>query len=135
MIANAMAAAISALVVMIGWVVVHRSNLRRDTLVKRRDLRVQYLLDAYRRLENASGRSLEDMPVAKRAFESAVADIQLLGTRSQIEALLAYLNQHVRDGGGNVDPLLKLIRDDLRRELNLEEDVPLIHQFRFKGEQ
>ena len=134
MIANFTTVVISAVVIIVGWIVAHRLNVRRDTLAKRRDLRVQYLLDAYRRLEDAANRPIDALPEAKRAFESAVSDIQLLGTRAQIDALLAYLNQHIREGGANIDPVLKLLRDDLREELSLEKDVAAVHQFRFKND-
>lgn len=134
MLSNIITAIISAAVIIVGWAVVHRLTVRRDTLAKRRDLRVQYLLDAYRRLEDAANRPLDSLPEAKRAFESAVADIQLLGTSEQIDALLKYLNQFTKEGGGNVDPVLKLLRDDLRKELSLEKDVAQIHQFRFKND-
>lgn len=128
-IAAIVIAALSALVVIIGWAVAHRSNLRRDALAKRRELRVKYLLDAYRRLEEAA-RSPTNLTEAWRAFESAAADIQLLGTREQIDVLLEYLRQ-VRDDRAQIDPLLKLLRDDLRKELDLAVDVPAIHQFKF----
>ena len=134
MLINIATALFSAAIIIVGWIVAHRFNLKRDTLAKRRDLRIQYLLNAYRRLEDTANRPLDSLPDAKRAFESAVADIQLLGTREQIEALLKYMNQFTKEGGGNIDPVLKLLRDDLREELSLEKDVPQIHQFRFKND-
>ena len=134
MFTNILTAIISATVIIIGWAVAHRLTVIRDTLAKRRDLRVQYLLDAYRRLEDAANRPLDSFPEAKRAFESAVADIQLLGTSAQIGALLIYLRQYSQESRGNIDPVLKLIRDDLRKELSLETDVEQIHQFRFKND-
>lgn len=134
MLTNIITAIISAAIIIVGWVVAHRLTVRRDTLAKRRDLRVQYLLGAYRRLEDAANRPLDSLPEAKRAFESGVADIQLLGTSEQINALLTYLNQFTKEGGGNIDPVLKLLRDDLRKDLSLEIDVAQIHQFRFKND-
>ena len=121
---------IPAVVTILGWAAVHSFNLRSDTIAKRRDLRVQYLLEAYRRLEDNAGR-LHALPEVKRAFESAVADIQLLGTKAQIDALLTFLTHFKDNTGGSIDPVLKLIRDDLRKELNLEQSVKAIHQFRF----
>ena len=132
MLANIVAAGISALVVIVGWIIAHNLNLKRDALQKRRDLRVQYLLDAYRKLENSSGRSGEELASCYRVFESAVADVQLLGTRTQIEKLLPFLRQFEANTGANINTLLDLLRDDLRRELDLESEVPQIHQFRFK---
>jgi hypothetical protein len=111
--------------------VAHELNVRRDTLAKRRDLRVQYLIEAYRKLEGSAGR-INALPEVRRAFESAVADIQLLGTRAQIDALLEFLQQFKDNANGNIDPVLKFLRDDLRKELNLEANVQPVHQFRFK---
>lgn len=121
---------IPAGVVILGWIVAHELNVRRDTLAKRRDLRVQYLIEAYRKLEDNAGR-INALPEVKRTFESAVADIQLLGTRTQIDALLLFLQQFKDNTNETIDPVLKLLRDDLRKELNLEVDVQSIHQFRF----
>ena len=56
--------------------------VRKDRLAKKRDLRTQYLLDAYRRLEGASNREMSDED--ERAFESALADIQLPGSGEQV---------------------------------------------------
>jgi hypothetical protein len=39
-----------------GWYVVHRLSVNRDQQNKRRDLRIQYLIEAYRRLENSANR-------------------------------------------------------------------------------
>ena len=121
---------IPAVITILGWAAVHSFNLRCDTVAKRRDLRVQFLLEPYRRLEDNAGR-LNALPEVKRAFESAVADIQLLGTKTQIDALLSFLTQFKDDTGGGVETVLKLIRDDLRKELNLEQNIQAIHQFRF----
>lgn len=130
MVPNMLSILIPAIVIIFGWVVAHELNVRRDTIAKRRDLRLQYLVEAYRKLEDTAGRG-NGSPESKRAFESVVADIQLLGTRAQIDALLLFLTQFAQNTGGNIDPVLKLLRDDLRKELHLELDVAVVHQFRF----
>lgn len=130
MIQQILSILIPAAVVILGWIVAHELNVRRDTLAKRRDLRVQYLIEAYRKLENNAGR-INALPEVRRAFESAVADIQLLGTKVQIDALLVFLRQFKDNVNGDIVPVLKLLRDDLRKELHLELDVQSIHQFRF----
>lgn len=109
---------IAALVVVIGWYVVHRSNMARDRANKRHDMIVEYLLEAYRRLEKAANREdkTEEQAVA---FESAVADIQLLGSPDQITKTVEYLEAHASVGGGTIDNVLSLLRDDLRKELGL----------------
>ena len=123
---------ISTFVVMTGWIVAHDFNLKRDTLAKRRELRTKYLLEAYRRLENSCGR-IGSLTEAYSAFESAAADIQLLGTCKQIEELLKFLETFKDNTSGSIDKVLSLIRDELRIELDLEYVVKPIHQFRFKG--
>jgi hypothetical protein len=131
MITSLLPILIPAAIVILGWIAAHELNVRRDTLAKRRDLRVQYLIEAYRKLEDNAGRQ-NSLPEVKRAFESAIADIQLLGTRAQIDALLIFLQQFKDNTNGNIDPVLKLLRDDLRKELNLESSLTPVHQFRFR---
>jgi len=121
---------LAPLVAVMGWFVGHQFNVYRDRLNKRRDLRVQYLLEAYRRLESAANRDHKTEEQAIQ-FESAVADIQLLGTHKQIDATTKYLRRHASEGGGNIDEVLRLLRDDLRNELKIPPlvDCPIIFRF------
>lgn len=68
-----------------GWGAVHYLAARRDLANERRKLRVSYLLEAYRRLESASNREGEEMQQHWSNCESAIADIQLLGSVRQVE--------------------------------------------------
>lgn len=70
---------VPAIVAVVGWFMAHQFNSYRDRVNKRRELRIQYLLEAYRRLESAANRPNKTEKQALD-FESAVADIQLLGT-------------------------------------------------------
>lgn len=127
---NFAAIMLAPLVAVLGWFVAHQFNVHRDRLNRRHDLRIQYLLDAYRRLESAANREdkTEEQAVA---FESAMADIQLLGTSREIGATVRYLREHASSGEGRIDDLLRLLRDDLRKELRLpvSQDPPLIFRF------
>jgi hypothetical protein len=90
----------------------------RDRANKRRELRVPYLIEAYRRLENASNR-----PIPKEAasdFENAIADIQLFGTPGQVALAQEFAVGFARAGTYSLDPLLNGLRDSLRTELDLE---------------
>ncbi|MEC5385562.1 hypothetical protein VVD49_07490 [Uliginosibacterium sp. H3] len=122
--------AIPAVIAIVGWFAAHQFNVYRDIQNKRRDLRIQFLLDAYRRLESAANRAkqTEDQ---KQAFESAVADIQLLGTTAQVEATITYLQKHAAGSGAKIDEVLRLLRKDLRRELGLSGQVENAVVFRF----
>jgi hypothetical protein len=77
---------VPAIIAILGWFVAHQFNTNRDNKNKRRDIRIRYLLDAYRRLEGASNRPEADKETQDR-FESALADIQLLGNKEQIDSL------------------------------------------------
>ncbi len=84
---------------------------------KRRDIRTQYLLSAYRSIESASNRPLDE--AAARQIESALADIQLLGSPSQIAAAHAFADDFAADGGADTGPLLNELRAQLRSDLDL----------------
>lgn len=126
----AIAVAISAAIVITGWWVVHHLSAKRDRKAKLRDLRTEYLLATYRRLENASNRPVSS-PEDARAIESAVADVFLMGNAEQIEAAKKFCEGVQNDGGASVLPLIKLLRNDLRMELGLEFNSPDYLQVRF----
>jgi len=89
----------------------------------------QYLLEAYRRLEMAANR--EHMTDEQAlAFESAIADIQLLGSPDQISTTFQYLDAYASTGG-SANKVLCLLRDDLRKELGLSlvEKPPKMFRF------
>jgi len=121
---------IAAAVAVLGWYMAHRLNKARDRTNKRHDMITQYLLEAYRRLEMAANREdkTEEQAVA---FESAIADIQLLGSQTQITATIQYLRAHASASGGTIDQVLCLLRDDLRKELRLSpvEESPKVFRF------
>jgi hypothetical protein len=108
----------STLLALLGWIIGYVATVRRDRLSKRRDLRTSYLLDAYRRLEGAGNRrepSRED----EKALESAVADIQLLGSPEQVHLARQFALEFAGSGKASLDPLLESLRLDLRKELVL----------------
>ena len=124
---------VPAVIAVVGWFAAHQFNVYRDRQNKRRDLRIQFLLEAYRRLESAANRDIKTEE-QKLAFESAVADIQLLGTKEQVAATVEYLLQHASRAGAKIDPVLQLLRSDLRKELGFSEDVESAVIFRFTRE-
>jgi hypothetical protein len=118
-----------------GWFVVHWLNTNRDNYNKKRDLRLSFLLEAYRRLENGVSRGRLYGNDLAFGFESAVADIQLLGTQSQILLVKNMITQIAqRDPNPSTGPLLLSLRDELREHLGLKVigEAPL--HFRLTGE-
>jgi hypothetical protein len=127
-----MTVTLAPLVAVVGWFVVHQFNVYRDRRNKRHDMIVQYLLEAYRRLESAANRDKTEEQTF--AFESAIADIQLLGSVEQISATIKYLHAHASSGGAGIDEVLCLLRNDLRKELCLSpaKSNPVIFRFERK---
>ena len=120
-----------SLVALSGWFVVHKLNVTRDEGAKRREIRVQYLLEAYRNLERSANRTQRS---DRLTFESAIADIQLLGSPEQVELAQSVGESLAAHGTVRVNDLLESLREDLRAELHLERVVPGIKAVRFKDE-
>jgi hypothetical protein len=116
-----------------GWYAVHRFSMNRDQENKRRDLRIQYLLEAYRRLEKAANR--RDLSSYARELESALADIQLLGSTQQVLLAHEFAVSMAKNKTASLDPLIADIRSELRRELNLEPLTDRIVVFRHEPEE
>ncbi len=119
------------MLVAIGWIVVHQLNICRDRQNKQADFRLQFLLEAYRRLEFSAHRDIVGSEEFMRKHESAIADIQLLGNSEQISAILEYANNHARNKNGDISYVLELLRQELREELNLSNETRKMLIFRF----
>jgi hypothetical protein len=87
---------------------------------RRGDLRIQYLLTAYRTVADTSHRDLDPGSADVRKFEQGLADIQLLGSEKQAEMAVAVGKALAKNGEAELDALLLSLRDDLRSELKLE---------------
>ena len=112
---------ITTIVAILGWVIGHRMNVARDKIAKRRDLRLQYLIEAYRALENFGGRQPPFSANHVEALEKAVADIQLFGSQSQIELLNKAFTEKRKTGVADLNEIINELRSELRKELNLAE--------------
>lgn len=120
----------AVVIAVLGWYVAHRLNISRDRTIKRNDMIIQYLLEAYRRLELAANRKNKTEEI-NTAFESAVADIQLLGSPDQISEITNFIYAQAESEGASIDNVLSLLRNDLRKELKLPtvEGPPKIFRF------
>lgn len=122
---------ITTVVAIVGWYFAHRMSAARDRANKKRDLRVQYLIDAYRRLEAACVR--DDVMPYKEDIEKSIADVQLFGTDRQINLVKQIIKGVEEASYSDPRPLLANLRDDLRNELNLEREESMILHFRVSG--
>jgi hypothetical protein len=112
----------------LGWWAVHRLAARRDLANERRRLRVAHLLEAYRKLESASNRdTLEHIS----SFESAIADIQLLGSAHQAGLARKFALDMAKYKTAPLDPLILDLRQSLRAELELDSVSEPIAYLRF----
>ena len=93
-------------------------NGRRELDNKRRELRVQFLVDAWRSIERAANRAGRE---EARGLEQALADLQLFGTPAQADQA-ARVARSMGDRGREstaLDDLLETLRLDLREEMRL----------------
>jgi hypothetical protein len=123
-------ALIGGLIVVLGWRREQRreqDEQRRERERSRRENRMRFIVDAYLRLEAAANRKSPLSNDYKRSVESAVADIQLRGTRTQVElaqAIVIQFDLMEKADPATFDKLLKELRDDLRSQLGLEQLPP-----------
>jgi hypothetical protein len=66
-------------------------------------------------------------------MESAIADIQLFGTKNDIELVCSFLNEFAEKGHASLDPLLLTLRNSLRSELGYEGVSENVRWFRPEG--
>lgn len=109
--------AVTVVVALAGGWLGHSLSTRRDFLNDRRKLRVAYLLEAYRRLEDAVHR--QDPGRSWPKLESAVADIQLLGSPTQVGCAQQFARNMAHDSSASLDTLINDLRRSLRQELHL----------------
>lgn len=102
------------------WFIAHRFARSRDDANKRKELRLQYLIEAYRRLERSANR--KDNSRAPEV-ESAIADIYPFGSPRQIELARQFSREFADSGAASLDELLINLRQELRDGLNL----PKVH--------
>lgn len=111
---QALAIVVGAAIAVAGWIA---SGILARRAV-RRQMRVEYLLSAYRRLEAASNRSMT--LDHEGAIESAVSDVQLLGSKRQVQLAEDFARDFAREGTADSAKLLEELRRSLRAELSLE---------------
>lgn len=111
---------ITSIVTITGWGIGSYLNSKRDRENKLLDIKLNYLIDAYRKLANSSQRTT-NYEYFKFDMESAISDIQLFGSKEQIELLNnAIIDLNKYNAGLDVDPILNSLRNDLRKEINLD---------------
>ena len=120
----------TTIVAIAGWLVGHRLESNRDQKNKKREIRLDYLIRAYRDLGMAADRDPGSPQQA--LLESAFHDVQLFGSPSQLAILDAILREYMDCQHTTLNPLLSELRRDLRQELGLPEATLPFAFFRVK---
>ena len=94
--------------------------------------RIDFLLNAYRAIEDSSNRpQLTSTEI--RALEKAVADVNLLGSAEQQKAI-QYAQEKMADtGNGQFNKVLCLLRAELRNYLGIDPGLADVRFFRMSG--
>ncbi len=111
---------ITTVVALAGWFVVDWLSSQRDQENKRRELRVQHLLEAYQNLMDAACYyKLKGQEKTLQLVTKASTNIQLFGNDVQIQMGRKFTNGYAAGETVLLTELLKNLRSDLRKELKL----------------
>lgn len=108
---------IQCIITVVGWIVVYIFAIRQNTQIKKKEVTIEFLIQAWGKLEKASNRNDNRY---NTEIETAIADIQLFGTKRQIELAQQFAEEIARNKESSTLELLVLLREDLRKELKLE---------------
>lgn len=98
-----------------GWVARRASQDQR-----RSDKRIDTLIEAFRKLDQASNRRSGNDEIG-RMVESAISDVILLGNEDEVRAAIQFANEFAENGSADLTKLLRVLRSSLRQEHNLEQ--------------
>lgn len=114
------ATVLAASVAIIGLAISHWLTSKRDLSSEKRKIQINFMLEAYRKLERGSCRGANQDQYAEE-LHSAIADIQLLGSPEQVR-VAQRIAVALGSGTGekvSINELLNVLRAELRTELNL----------------
>jgi hypothetical protein len=97
----------------------HHLSVRRDRQYRRDERQTEYLIDTWRRLVDASFAPLKEKSDIRK-FNAALSDVQLFGTAEQANLAARIVEEASTSKGASGNELVKLMRDDLRKMLNLD---------------
>lgn len=107
-------AAVALIVVALG----HAFALDRDRKNRRQEQRINYLISVYRAFGKANHHP--QLYEVAEELEQAVGDVQLFGTKRQVELARKFATDLGTAQAAEMDELLMELRDSLRAELGAE---------------
>lgn len=97
--------------------IAHSLSKKRDLINKKKEMRIKYLITAWQLLERASNRQDNSLIYD---LEKAIADIQLFGSLEQIRLSKELVSSFMKTRTADTSELLNELRNDLRKELDLD---------------
>mgnify|MGYP005989420047 CR=1 FL=1 len=122
---------IAILLAVLGWLVAHYFTSQRDKKNKSREISVQHLINAYLILTNEIAHR-PDSDLKNDKIEIIVTEIQLFGSKHQIKIVKKLAHSIGQRKTVDLDPLINSLRDDLRKQINLESIEDNVTWLRFK---
>jgi hypothetical protein len=120
----------TAVIAILSWIVAHRFNTIRDRALKKRELIINHLINAYRILANDITRREASLERDLK-LETVISELQLFGSEKQIHLTKKLTDDIVKGGDFYVDELLNDLRNSLRKELNLSPVEGNVRWLRF----
>jgi hypothetical protein len=120
---------ITIAVAAIGWIIAHRLTSERDAINKRKEMRLKYLVDLYRKIERRLGGTIDSQDIADD-ISTAVADLQLFGDSNQVRSAreIAKSFAGVHTETLDISILLFELCNTIRAELQLPPlEEPVMH--------
>ena len=116
-----------------GWLAVHRFSAWRDRINHKRKMQTDFLVTAFQQLANSANRPFAPGAEHLKDMESALADIQLFGSKTQVQQVEDFASEFAQANSASLDPLLNSLRQDLRKELGYEQINSNVKWVRFEG--
>ena len=112
----------------VGYFLAHRLAAARERANKRREVRVEYLINAFRAITALYAYSdpMSRPAEVAREAEKAISDVQIFGTSRQIKLFQDFVQNM------DLEVLANALRNELRRELQLEKEDSKIMWLRFE---
>jgi len=122
---------LTALIAVVGWFLGHYFSSIRDRKNKKREVVTKHLINAYTFFahevsQRESGRERWEK------LEFFISEIQLFGSPYQVALVKRMIEQMTSGKNFDLDPLINSLRNDLRKELELESITDNVVWIRYK---
>lgn len=111
---------VTVVIAVLGWIIGHYFTTMRDRKNKKREISLQHLISAYRILTDDVGNRPNSEGMYLK-LEQVLTDIQLFGSKEQIELVKQSIRQFQQNRTLELDPIINSLRYDLRKQLGLSE--------------